>query len=52
MAGVVVATQLGVRATVLYLVTYLLMNLTAFAVIVGWLFAGREPAGMVHPTME
>jgi NADH-quinone oxidoreductase subunit N len=34
MAGVVVATQLGVRATVLYLVTYLLMNLTAFAVIV------------------
>jgi len=34
LAGVVVATQLGVRATVLYLVTYLLMNLAAFAVIV------------------
>ncbi|HEX3872581.1 MAG TPA: NADH-quinone oxidoreductase subunit N [Solirubrobacteraceae bacterium] len=34
MAGVVVATQLGVRATVLYLVTYLMMNLAAFAVIV------------------
>ncbi len=34
LAGVVVATQLGVRATVLYLVTYLLMNVAAFAVIV------------------
>jgi NADH-quinone oxidoreductase subunit N len=34
LAGVVVATRLGVRATVLYLVTYMLMNLAAFAVIV------------------
>jgi NADH-quinone oxidoreductase subunit N len=34
LAGVVVATQLGVRATVLYLITYLLMNLAAFAVII------------------
>ncbi|HEY5197985.1 MAG TPA: NADH-quinone oxidoreductase subunit N [Solirubrobacteraceae bacterium] len=34
LAGVVVATQLGVRATVLYLVTYLLMNVAAFAVII------------------
>jgi NADH-quinone oxidoreductase subunit N len=34
LAGVVVATQLGVRATVFYLVVYLLMNAAAFAVIV------------------
>ena len=34
LAGLAVATQLGVRATVLYLVTYLLMNVAAFAVIV------------------
>jgi NADH-quinone oxidoreductase subunit N len=34
LAGVVVATQLGVNATVLYLIVYLMMNLAAFAVIV------------------
>jgi NADH-quinone oxidoreductase subunit N len=34
MAGVVVATRLGARATVLYLVVYLLMNLAAFAVVI------------------
>ncbi len=34
LAGVIVATQLGVNATVLYLGFYLFMNLTAFAVIV------------------
>ncbi len=34
LAGVVVATQLGVNATVLYLGVYLFMNLAAFAVIV------------------
>jgi len=34
LAGVVVATQLGVRATALYLAVYLLMNMAAFAVIV------------------
>ncbi len=34
LAGVVVATQLGVRATVFYLVVYLFMNMAAFAVIV------------------
>jgi len=34
LAGVVVATQLGADATVLYLIVYLLMNLAAFAVIV------------------
>ena len=34
LAGVVVATQLGVAATVFYLVVYLLMNLAAFAVII------------------
>jgi NADH-quinone oxidoreductase subunit N len=35
LAGVVVATRLGVDATVLYLIFYLLMNMAAFAVIVG-----------------
>jgi NADH-quinone oxidoreductase subunit N len=34
LAGVVVGTQLGVDATVLYLIIYLMMNLAAFAVIV------------------
>jgi NADH-quinone oxidoreductase subunit N len=34
LSGVVVGTQLGVQATVLYLLAYLAMNLAAFAVIV------------------
>jgi len=34
LAGVVVATQLGVQATVLYLIVYLFMNMASFAVIV------------------
>jgi NADH-quinone oxidoreductase subunit N len=34
LAGVVVATQLGVAATVFYLAVYLMMNMGAFAVIV------------------
>ncbi len=34
LAGVVVANQLGVRATVFYLAVYLVMNLAAFAVVV------------------
>ncbi|MDX6720029.1 MAG: NADH-quinone oxidoreductase subunit, partial [Solirubrobacteraceae bacterium] len=34
LAGVVVATQLGVKATVFYLAVYLFMNMAAFAVIV------------------
>ena len=34
LAGVVVATRLGVQATVFYLAVYLVMNLAAFAVIV------------------
>jgi NADH-quinone oxidoreductase subunit N len=34
LAGVVVTTQLGVRAAVFYLAVYLLMNMAAFAVIV------------------
>jgi NADH-quinone oxidoreductase subunit N len=34
LAGVVVATQLGVQATVFYLGVYMMMNLAAFAVIV------------------
>jgi NADH-quinone oxidoreductase subunit N len=33
-AGVAVATELGARATLLYLIVYLLMNVAAFAVIV------------------
>jgi len=33
LAGVVVATQLGISATVLYLIAYVIMNLAAFAVI-------------------
>jgi NADH-quinone oxidoreductase subunit N len=34
LAGVLVASQLGVRATVFYLIVYLFMNMAAFAVIV------------------
>ena len=34
LAGVVVSTQLGIRATVWYLAAYLVMNLAAFAVVV------------------
>ncbi len=34
LAGIVVASKLGVEATVLYLVVYLMMNMAAFAVIV------------------
>ena len=34
LAGVVVATKLGVQATVFYLAVYLMMNMAAFAVIV------------------
>jgi NADH-quinone oxidoreductase subunit N len=34
LAGVVVATRLGVQATVFYLAVYLMMNIAAFAVIV------------------
>ncbi len=35
LSGVVVGTRLGIDATVLYLALYLMMNLAAFAVIVG-----------------
>jgi|SRR5215218_687914 len=34
LAGVVVGTELGVRATAFYLAAYLVMNMTAFAVVV------------------
>ena len=34
LAGVAVATTVGVRATILYLIVYLLMNMAAFAAIV------------------
>jgi len=42
LGGVVVGTQLGIQATVLYLAVYLLMNMAAFAVIV----AGERDAGV------
>jgi NADH-quinone oxidoreductase subunit N len=34
LAGVVVSTQLGVRAVVFYLAVYMLMNLAAFAIVI------------------
>jgi NADH-quinone oxidoreductase subunit N len=34
LAGVVVASELGVKATVFYLLVYLLMNMAAFAVVI------------------
>jgi NADH-quinone oxidoreductase subunit N len=34
LAGVAIATELGARATLLYLIVYLLMNIAAFAVII------------------
>ena len=34
LAGVVVASELGLRATFFYLAVYLLMNVAAFAVVV------------------
>jgi NADH-quinone oxidoreductase subunit N len=34
LAGVVVATQLGIRATIFYLAVYVFMNMAAFAVVV------------------
>jgi putative ABC transport system permease protein len=30
----------------------ILLGMPAFAAIVGWLFAGREPAAMAHPAIE
>ncbi len=44
LSGVVVGTQLGIQATVLYLLAYLVMNLAAFAVVVA---AERE-----HPELR
>src|SRR5260370_11746252 len=34
LAGILVASKLGVQATVLYLIVYLMMNMAAFAVVV------------------
>ena len=45
LGGVVVATRLGVQATVLYLIAYLMMNYAAFAVIVA-----RSASGPTAPT--
>ncbi|MHB8492050.1 MAG: NADH-quinone oxidoreductase subunit N [Solirubrobacteraceae bacterium] len=47
LAGVVVSTRLGVRATVLYLVAYLMMNLAAFAVV-----AARERSTDLGDSVE
>jgi NADH-quinone oxidoreductase subunit N len=35
LTGVVVATNLGIKATILYLIAYTMMNLAAFAAIIG-----------------
>jgi NADH-quinone oxidoreductase subunit N len=43
LGGVIVGTQLGIQATVLYLFVYLAMNMAAFAVIVSEEF--ENPAG-------
>jgi NADH-quinone oxidoreductase subunit N len=42
LGGVVVGTQLGIQATVLYLLFYLAMNIPAFAVIVAQEHAGEH----------
>jgi NADH-quinone oxidoreductase subunit N len=42
LAGVIVGSQLGAKATVFYLVVYLAMNVAAFAVVVARERAGRE----------
>jgi NADH-quinone oxidoreductase subunit N len=57
LAGVVVGTSLGVQATAFYLAVYLLMNVTAFAVVVarervsghGDDLASLENLGQSHP---
>ena len=46
LGGVVVATRLGVQATVLYLIAYLMMNYASFAVVVA---REREPARRRRP---
>ncbi|MEP6954941.1 MAG: NADH-quinone oxidoreductase subunit N [Solirubrobacteraceae bacterium] len=59
LAGVVVATRLGVSATVFYLAVYLVMNLAAFAVIairerstsLGDDIASVRGLGMTHPLL-
>jgi NADH-quinone oxidoreductase subunit N len=59
LAGVVVATRLGVQAVVFYLVGYLFMNMAAFAVIVareretglGDALAGMRGLGREHPSL-
>jgi NADH-quinone oxidoreductase subunit N len=59
LAGVVVATQLGVRATVFYLAVYVFMNMASFAVIVareretglGDSLAGLQGLGRERPLL-
>jgi NADH-quinone oxidoreductase subunit N len=54
LAGVVVATALGVQATVLYLAVYVLMNMAAFAVIVAREreIGAHDPDGRVGDSIE
>ncbi len=54
LAGVVVATALGVQATVLYLAVYVLMNMAAFAVIVAREreIGTHDPDGRVGDSIE
>ncbi len=48
LSGVIVGTRLGVNATVLYLIVYALMNLAAFAAIVGVeLESGSDDIGAI-----
>jgi NADH-quinone oxidoreductase subunit N len=47
LAGVVVSTQLGVRATVFYLAIYLFMNMAAFAVVIA-----RERQGNLGDSVQ
>ena len=47
LAGVVVSTQLGIRATVFYLAAYMFMNLAAFAVVIA-----RERGTSLGDSME
>jgi NADH-quinone oxidoreductase subunit N len=54
LAGVVVATALGVQATVLYLAVYVMMNMAAFAVIVAREreIGAHDPNGRVGDSID
>ena len=50
LAGVVVGTQLGIRAVVFYLAAYLVMNVAAFAVILARARETAEPSTITMPS--